>query len=327
LRLNAIAAADVFLDEPEDVRLSWLPMSHALARTGDLYTALVRGGCLNVVADRRRVLDACRAAPPTVVLGVPAFFERLERAIATGAVADLAAALGGRVRVCVSGAAPLRQRTVDAFAERGVPLVQGYGLAEAGPVVALANPRTARPGTVGPPLAGVEVRIDQRPESRGQLLVRTPSRALGVLLPPESEAAAGRDAAATAVELPEWMPTGDLAAIDADGHVRITGRIVDTLVLAGGTKVPPAELERGAGLRRRRRAGCAGGPPRPRARGTPPRPATDGRPCLQPPLRPDASPRSRLGRPPRRAAATGAPAPVAGAAGRARRPRVRRRPR
>jgi long-chain acyl-CoA synthetase len=246
LLVNAIAAADVFLDEPDDVRLSWLPMSHAAARTGDLYTALVRGGCLNVVTDRRRVLDACRAVPPTVVLGVPAFFERLERAAQSGGVADLAAALGGRVRVCVSGAAPLRQRTVDAFADRGVPLVQGYGLAEAGPVVTLANPRNARPGTVGPPLAGVEVRIDQRPESRGQLLVRTPSRALGVLLPPDAE---GLRAAGAAGERPaagrlDWMPTGDLAEIDADGHVRITGRLVDTLVLAGGVKVPPAEVER-----------------------------------------------------------------------------------
>jgi long-subunit acyl-CoA synthetase (AMP-forming)/alkylation response protein AidB-like acyl-CoA dehydrogenase len=246
LLVNAIAAADVFLDEPDDVRLSWLPMSHALARTGDLYTALVRGGCLNVVTDRRRVLDACRVVPPTVVLGVPAFFERLERAAQSGGVADLAAALGGRVRVCVSGAAPLRQRTVDAFADRGVPLVQGYGLAEAGPVVTLANPRTARPGTVGPPLAGVEVRIDQRPESRGQLLVRTPSRALGVLLPPDAEAlrVAGAAGERAAAGLLDWMPTGDLAEIDADGHVRITGRLVDTLVLAGGVKVPPAEVER-----------------------------------------------------------------------------------
>jgi long-subunit acyl-CoA synthetase (AMP-forming)/alkylation response protein AidB-like acyl-CoA dehydrogenase len=230
---NAVASTKVFLDEPDDVRLSWLPLSHSLARTGDLVTALVRGGCLNVVTDRRRVLDACRVLPPTVVLGVPAFFERLERAAESGRIPDLSAALGGRVRVCVSGGAALRERTAMAFSSRELPLVQGYGLAEAGPVVALANPRIARPGTVGPPLDGVELKLDTRPATLGQLLVRTPSRAIGVIDADSDEQHVQH----------EWLETGDLAAIDADGHVRITGRIVDTLVLSGGTKVPPAEVE------------------------------------------------------------------------------------
>jgi len=241
LAANARAAAEMFLDDPRDVRLAWLPMSHALARTGDLYTALVRGGCLNVVRDRTRVLDACRALPPTVVLGVPAFFERLEAGVRAGRIADLRAALGGAVRVCVSGGAALRLRTAECFAAAGVPLVQGYGLAEAGPVVTLSNPRIARPGTVGLPLAGVELRIDEHGESRGQLLVRTPSRALGILRP----SAAGMAASAAPVEaVPEWLPTGDVAAIDADGHVRITGRLAERIVLATGVKVPPAEVER-----------------------------------------------------------------------------------
>ncbi len=230
---NAVASTRVFLDEPDDVRLSWLPMSHSLARTGDLVTALVRGGCLNVVTDRRRVLDACRMLPPTVVLGVPAFFERLELAAESGRIPDLSAALGGRVRVCVSGGAALRERTAVAFSSRGLPLVQGYGLAEAGPVVTLSNPRIMRSGTVGPAVDGVELKLDTRPSTLGQLLVRTPSRAVGVI---------DADTDERHVQ-PEWLETGDLAAIDADGHVRITGRIVDTLVLSGGTKVPPAEVE------------------------------------------------------------------------------------
>jgi len=233
---NAAAAAAVFLDDPRDVRLSWLPMSHALAGTGDLATALVRGGCLNVVTDRRRALEACRALPPTVILGVPAFFERLERAVLSGRIPDLAAALGGRVRVCVSGGAALRERTAAAFVARGVPLVEGYGLCEAGPVVAVSNPRNARPGSVGPALPGVEVRLDDRSGSVGQLLVRTPSRALGVISPDD-------DGEAVGARRDEWLETGDLATIDDDGHVRITGRLGDTLVLATGVKVPPAAVE------------------------------------------------------------------------------------
>jgi long-subunit acyl-CoA synthetase (AMP-forming)/alkylation response protein AidB-like acyl-CoA dehydrogenase len=238
LAVNARASSEMFLHDPRDVRLSWLPMSHAYARVGDLYTALVRGGCLNVVRDRMRLLDACAALPPAVILGVPAFFERLERGTRAGRIADLAAALGGRVRACISGGAPLRDRTAAFFLARGVPLVQGYGLAEAGPVVAVSNPRIARPGTVGPPLDGVEVRIDERPGSRGQLLVRTPSRALGLLDAPDASGAA-----ATAGD-PDWLETGDVAEIDLAGHVRITGRISDMLVLSTGLKVPPAEIER-----------------------------------------------------------------------------------
>lgn len=238
LAMNALASAEVFLDEPDDVRLAWLPMSHALARVGDLYTAVVRGGCLNVVGDRLRVLDACRITPPTVILGVPAFFERLEQGVAAGRISDLAATLGGRVRVCVSGGAPLRERTAVCFANHGVPLVEGYGLAEAGPVVALSNPRINRPGAVGLPLPSVEVRLDERAESRGQLLVRTPCRAVAVIEPTGDH---GRE---TRCDADAWLETGDLASCDTDGQLRITGRLSDTIVLATGMKLPPAEIER-----------------------------------------------------------------------------------
>ncbi len=240
LAANAVAVAEMFLDDPRDVRLSWLPMSHAVARTGDLYTALVRGGCLAVVRDRLRALEAARRWQPTVVLGVPAFFERLEQAARAGRIEPLAPALGGRVRVCVSGAAPLRRRTADFFAAHGVPLVEGYGLAEAGPVVAVSNPRIQRPGTVGPPLPGIEVRLDRRHGREGQLLVRTPSRSLGILDP-----GSGTSTMET-VPISEdgWLETGDVAEIDEAGHLRITGRLRDTLVLANGLKLPPAEVER-----------------------------------------------------------------------------------
>jgi len=240
LLTNALAAAEVFLDEPDDVRLAWLPMSHALACTGDLSTALVRGGCLNVVPDRRRVLEACRFLPPTVILGVPAFYERLERGLASGTIPDLAAALGGRVRVCVSGGAALRKRTLAAFAARGVALVEGYGLAEAGPVVALDSPRGSRSGWVGKPLAGVEVRLD----ARGQLLVRTPSQALEVLVPPDPTGGGTDAAERSAGSGAGWIATGDTAEIAPDGRIRITGRVVDTIVLSNAEKLPPAVVER-----------------------------------------------------------------------------------
>lgn len=179
------------------------------------------------------------------------------------------------MRVCVSGGAALRERTAAAFSARGLSLVQGYGLAEAGPVVAVANPRT-RPGTVGPPLAGVELKLDTRQASFGQLLVRTPSRAIGLIgddvashhdgggTPPDRHAPRATE---TEQSLSDWIETGDLAEIDSAGHLRITGRLVDTLVLSGGEKVPPSEVETaarggsccGAGLRGGRRPRGADG--------------------------------------------------------------------
>ena len=233
---NAIAAAAEFLDEPDDVRLAWLPMSHALARVGDLYTALVRGGTLSVVTDRQRLLEACRLLPPAVILGVPAFFDRLAAAVEAGRIAELAPALGGRIRACVSGGAPLRRRTVALFRREGVPLVEGYGLAEAGPVVAVSNPRNYRPGAVGRPLAGIDLKIDDRPATRGQLLIKTPCRAVAVIDP-------GHPAGERPIVTSDWLETGDLGSLDADGQLRIRGRLDDVLTLANGLKLPAAEVE------------------------------------------------------------------------------------
>jgi long-subunit acyl-CoA synthetase (AMP-forming)/alkylation response protein AidB-like acyl-CoA dehydrogenase len=236
LATNAIAAAAEFLDEPDDVRLAWLPMSHALARVGDLYTALVRGGTLSLVADRQRLLDACRALPPAVILGVPVFFDRLAAAVEAGRIKDLASALGGRVRVCVSGGAPLRHRTAAVFHREGVPLVEGYGLAEAGPVVTVSNPRIHRHGMVGRPLAGIELKIDDRPATRGQVLIRTPCRAMAVIA---SDHSVGEQPLGGS----DWLETGDLGSLDADGQLRISGRLDDVLTLASGIKLPATEVE------------------------------------------------------------------------------------
>ncbi len=237
LAANAKASSEVFLDEPNDVRLSWLPMSHALARVGDLYTSLVRGSCLSVVKNRKHFLDACHASSPTVILGVPVLFERLEREYVYGKIPDLRTALGGRVRVCVSGGAPLRKRTAECFLRSGIPLVEGYGLAEAGPVVALSNPRLNRPGAVGRPLSGVAVRIDKRSDSSGQLLVQTQSQALAVI---ESTNTGPRE---KVVPKDTWLETGDFAALAADGQLQITGRLSEVIALSTGIKVSPSFIE------------------------------------------------------------------------------------
>ena len=242
LAMNAVASAAEFLEEPDDVRLSWLPQSHALARVGDLYTTLVRGGALNIVSDRNKILEACERIPPAAILGVPIFYDRLARATQQGKIARLGDALGGRIRVCVSGGAPLRRWTTRVFKQHGVPLVEGYGLAEAGPVVAVSNPRCKQNGAVGYPLQGVEIAISNKSGGvnktgcSGEILVRTPCRAISVIDPSEG-------LEESVVDRTAWLATGDIGSIDNDGQLRIAGRIDDVLTLSNGTKLLPADVE------------------------------------------------------------------------------------
>lgn len=136
---------------------------------------------------------------------------------------------GGRLRVAVSGGAPLSQAIAHAFLGLGLPIVQGYGMTESSPVVAVNTPQDNDPATIGRPLAGVEVRIGDNKE----LLVRGPNVMRGYLNREE-------DTAKTVVD--GWLRTGDQAAID-NGRIRILGRVKEIIVTSTGEKIAPADLE------------------------------------------------------------------------------------
>ncbi len=141
------------------------------------------------------------------------------------------AKLGGRLRVAVSGGAPLNEEIARVFIGLGVPIVQGYGLTETAPVVS-ANPLHDNiPGSVGVPIRGVKVRIGDNDE----LLVKGPGVMLGYW----------NNHAATSqmIDHDGWLHTGDQARIDDTNHIYITGRIKDILVLSNGEKIPPGDME------------------------------------------------------------------------------------
>lgn len=140
------------------------------------------------------------------------------------------AAFGGRVRVAVTGGAPLPVDVSRFLIGLGLPLVEGYGLTEAGPVVASNSVDDNLPGSVGRPLEGVEVRISQK----GELMVRSPSMMLGYW-----QAVA---TTADAIDQQGWLHTGDLAEIE-DGRVFIRGRLKELIVLSTGEKLVPTEVE------------------------------------------------------------------------------------
>ena len=139
------------------------------------------------------------------------------------------ARLGGRIRVAASGAAPLGRELAEFYAAIGLPLIEGYGLTEGG--VVILNPiRNPRPGSIGKPLPGVEVRISEE----GELLLRGETLFSGYFNDPVSTSAVLRDG---------WLHTGDLAEIDADGYVWITGRKKEVIVSSNGKKIFPAKIE------------------------------------------------------------------------------------
>ncbi len=139
--------------------------------------------------------------------------------------------LGGRLRIAVSGGAPASKKLMHCFIGLGLPILQGYGLTEASPVVSANRMEDNIPESVGLPLPGVEVKLG----AASELLVRGAIVMQGYWQDPAKTA--------ETVDAEGWLHTGDIGEIDAAGHVHIVGRIKDILVTSTGEKVPPADVE------------------------------------------------------------------------------------
>jgi long-chain acyl-CoA synthetase len=197
------------------------------------------------VLQRAREGKAPRRALVRWAFGVGAETARLERAARTPgpllrarrALADLLvlrkvrARFGGRLRFFVSGSAPLSLEVQEFFAALGVRILEGYGLTETSAATHVNLPWRARPGTVGPALPGIEVRL----AADSEVLIRGPWVMRGYHgLPEETRAALDADG---------WLRTGDVGRIDADGDLSIHDRKKDLIKTAGGKYVAPQELE------------------------------------------------------------------------------------
>lgn len=138
--------------------------------------------------------------------------------------------LGGHVRFCISGGAPLAKEIAEFFFDLGVLIVEGYGLTETSPVISVNREEKFRFGTVGIPLEGVQVKISDE----GEILTRSACVMKGYLGKPAETSEVMRDG---------WFCTGDLGCIDKDGFLKITGRKKELIVTSGGKKVAPRPIE------------------------------------------------------------------------------------
>lgn len=189
-----------------------------VARQGGVRAALFR---LAFATGLRRLARGGRLDPARALVDV--LLDRLVRE-------KVRARFGGRLKAMVSGGAPLNPDVGRFFLALGVPLLQGYGQTEAGPVISANRPRHNKVETVGPPLDGVEVAI--APD--GEILVRGKLVMKGYFKDPEATAAALRNG---------WLHTGDIGFLDEDGFLSITDRKKDIIVLSGGDNVAPQRVE------------------------------------------------------------------------------------
>jgi long-chain acyl-CoA synthetase len=242
---NAIATHDMLapaLASPDQtVTLITLPLFHSTAQTCQMNAGLYGGYRLVLMPrfDAAAVLDAFTRERVGCWIGVPTmYWSLLQHARTTQMDVSGAAA---SLRVCASGGAPMPVEVLHEFERTfNVRVLEGYGLSETSPVAAFNQlQRPSRPGTVGLPIFGVEIRcVDDhdRPVAageRGEVVVRGPNVMKGYYDRPEATAEAMRGG---------WFRTGDIGQFDADGYLAIVDRKKD-MILRGGFNVYPREIE------------------------------------------------------------------------------------
>ncbi len=279
---NAVVAGSYLGIEPDNLMLSFLPLSHIFERMV-LYLCLHCGVQINYAGGVETVAADMREVQPTLMSTVPRLLEKIygrmqkaasdrgrfrkrlfdwaqdvgRRRVAMESsgervppllefqheIADhlvfskLREAVGGRIKRMVSGGAALSPDMALFFAGVGIPVLQGYGLTETSPVIAVNTLEQNRIGSVGHPLPGYEVKIAED----GEILTRGPHVFQGYFKKPEETAVAFAEEGATGSE--RWFKTGDIGRFDRDGFLFITDRKKDLIKTSAGKYVAPQMIE------------------------------------------------------------------------------------
>jgi long-chain acyl-CoA synthetase len=236
LRHNAAVAATTLLDlGPDDVVMGCLPLFHSFGQTCGLNAAVVSGACLTLIPrfDPVTALKVIERDRVTLFEGVPTMYVAMLNA--GPSVADTSS-----LRLGISGGAALPVEVLRGFEQAfGTPIIEGYGLSETSPVATFNTPDRRKPGTIGLPIAGVELKLvdpdgaEVAEGAVGEIAIRGHNVMKGYWQRPDASAAAIRDG---------WFHSGDMATRDADGFYTIVDRKKD-LIIRGGFNVYPREIE------------------------------------------------------------------------------------
>lgn len=265
--------------DEKDERMCFLPLCHIAERMGGEYFAMYTGSILNFVENPETVPENVREIAPTVFTGVPRVWEkfysgvmialkeasplqqaaykwsigvgetiankvlagqeigtglRLKFRLARLLALDNARKLIGihRARFLVTGAAPISPELVKWYLALGVPMLEVWGMTESCGASTAVPVTRIKPGSIGPATGYNEVRIDP---ATSEILVRGPNVFMGYLNLPEKTA--------ETIDADGWLHTGDVGVMDEDGYFRITDRMKDIIITAGGKNVTPSELE------------------------------------------------------------------------------------
>jgi long-chain acyl-CoA synthetase len=263
----------------DDERMCFLPLCHIAERMGGEYQAMYNGAKLNFVENPETVPENVREIAPTLVTAVPRVWEKFYSGVTiavkeSGRLQQLAYAwslragmqvaecvLAGRpvpvslklkyrmaewlalanvrkmigidrARLCVTGAAPISPDLVRWYLALGVPMLEVWGMSESCGASTYMPADRVKPGSIGVACPWNEVRIDP---ATGEILVRGRNVFMGYLNQPEKTA--------ETIDADGWLHTGDVGTVDADGYFKITDRMKDIIITAGGKNVTPSEWE------------------------------------------------------------------------------------
>ncbi|MBQ2942858.1 MAG: AMP-binding protein [Clostridia bacterium] len=242
-----------------DVNLALLPFFHAFGLTATIL--FLNLGMCSVFCEGLRVKKALDEYDITVFVGVPLILDRMKETVETvlrkkkilglfntlraisrfflklkidlrGPLFKVVRKNLSKLRLIISGAAALSPETANFFNDIGILLIQGYGLTETAPVLSAENEDNMRLGSIGKPLPGVEIKIDNPGDDGiGEIIAKGPNIMLGYMGEDESPIVDG------------YFHTGDLGYIDKDGYIFISGRKKNVIVLPNGKNVFPEEME------------------------------------------------------------------------------------
>jgi long-chain acyl-CoA synthetase len=263
----------------QDERMCFLPLCHIAERLVGAYSSIYAGSVLNFVENPETVPENVREIAPTIFFAVPRVWEKFYSAVVIGVKestslqqAAYAWAIGvglqiaerslqgqaipaslklrftlarwlaldnvrrligiHRARILITGAAPISPELIRWYLALGVPMLEGWGQTESCAIGTIMRPDGIRPGTIGLAAEGVEVKVDA---DTGELLIRGPNVFMGYLNQPEKTA--------ETIDAEGWLHSGDVGEVDAQGFFRITDRMKDIIITAGGKNVTPSEWE------------------------------------------------------------------------------------